>query len=292
MLEPGRKEHHLLSGIGVQILIVAVMVFAYTQAIRQLKHRGELRDRLEEQITMARDQLARHGRRPDVAALQAQVSELKSALLSPTMLNEAARQLAELAKNEYEAQDLQVKVGERPTQTLSVPLDGRLDFEVQLYALELSGTMTSRGAVALAAAMGDPASKWLAPLIGMEMKSSGPQEDQPVRVSLRWLLAVSPTSPGTALPSPLMAPAKPEWGWREEIFLSPFDHRSALKIPATKLSPFRLTGIVWDENAPTCVVNGIALRPGDSVVGYQVVLITPQTVLLESQGEELLLRLP
>lgn len=291
MLEPGRKEHHLLSGIGVQILIVTVMVFAYTQAIRQLKRRWERRDRLEEQLTMARDQLARHGPRPDVEALQQQVAELKSVLLSTAMLAEAARQLEELARKGYGVQDLQVKVGERPTQALTIPLDGRLDFEAHLYALELSGVTTSRSAAALASVLAEPSCKLLAPLVSMELKESGRKGDPPARVSLRWLLAVSPESKATVLPAPLQAPAGPEWGWREELFSSPLEHRDALKIPAGKLSRFRLTGIVWDEEAPTCVINGMALKPGDSVSGRQVVLITEWAVLLEGPEGELLLRL-
>lgn len=290
MLEHGKKESHLLGGIGVQILIVAVLVFAYTQAIRQLKHRGELRDRLAEQLTVARDQLARHTRRPDVAALQVQVAELKATLLSTQALGELARRLGELAREEYGVQEPAVKAGERPTQTLTVPLDGRLDFEAHLYALELSGVTTSRHAAALVRAMGDPSCKFLAPLVAMELKRAEPKEGSPVRVSLRWLLAVSPSSTEPSLPAPLKAQPEPEWGWREESFLSPLENRSALRIPAGALSRFRLSGIVWDEKAPTCVVNGAVLRPGDTVSGYRVILITPQAVLLESQDEELLLR--
>ncbi len=291
MLELGRREHHLLSGIGVQILIVALMVFGYTQAIRQLKNRQDLRGRLQEQLAVAREQLAQHSKRPDVAALQAQVAELKAPLLSSSMLNEAARQLTDLAKKEYGVEDLQVKVGERPTQVLNIPLDGRLDFEAHLYPLELSGTTTSRNAAALAAVMSDPSVKLLAPLVLMEMKQSGPGEDQPVRLSMRWLLPVSPSSAETALPASLRPPAAPEWGWREEAFSSPLERRNALKIPAAKLSRFRLTGIVWDEREPACVINGTALKPGDPVAGYRVVLITQQAVLLEGDGEELLLHL-
>ena len=292
MLEHGRREHHLLSGIGVQILMVALLVFAYTQAIRQLKHSGEMRDRLEEQLTVARDQLARHSRRPDVESLQREVAELKSTLLSKQGLEELAHQLRDLVEKEYRVRDLEVKAGDRPTQALSIPLDGRMDFEAQLYVLELSGATTSRTAAVLAAALGRPSSKLLAPLVAMEMKRSGPKEEEPVRLSLRWLLAVSPGSTEAALPGSPAVPAKQEWGWREEPFYSPFERRSALKIPAEKLSRFHLTGIVWDEAAPACVINGMALKPGDAVAGYQVVLITPQAVLLEEEGEELLLRLP
>ena len=292
MPEQGGREHHLMSGIGVQLLLVALMVFAYTQAIRQLKHAGEQRDRLEEQITVARNQLARHSRRPDLESLQKEVAKLKSTLLSPQALGEVAGRLRELAQKEYHVQDLEVKVGDRPTQTLSIPLDGRMDFEAQLYALELSGVATSRAASGLAAALGGSSSKLLAPLVAMEMKSSGPEDEQPVRLSLRWLLAVSPGSTGTTPPSSPAASARPEWGWRDEPFYSPFDHRGALKVPPDKLARFRLTGVVWDQTAPTCVINGMALKPGDSVSGYRVVLITQQAVLLEAGGEEILLRLP
>ncbi|MBI3323605.1 MAG: hypothetical protein HYZ95_03970 [Candidatus Omnitrophica bacterium] len=276
----------------MQILIVALMVFAYTQAIRQLRHRGELRDRLKEQLTVCRDQLARHGRRPDVAALQKEVAGLKSGLISTATLGEVARQLEELAGKEYGVRELEVKVGERPAQTLTVPLDGRLDFEAHLHALELSGVATTRDAAALLAAMRDPSTKLLASLVSMEMKRSGPKESGPARVSLRWLLAVSPSATGTALPGgPLKAPPEPEWGWRQEAFSSPLEHRGALKVPAGQLSRFRLTGIVWDEKAPTCVINGTALRPGDAVAGYRVALITERAVLLDGPEGEILLHL-
>lgn len=293
MLELGRREHHLLSGIGAQILIVAVLVFAYTQAIRQLRHRGELRDRLQEQLTMARDQLARHTHRPDVAALQKEVAGLKSGLISTATLAEVARQLEALARESYGLQDLEVKAGERPTHALTVPLDGRLDFEAHLHALELSGIGTTRDAAALVAAMGDPSTKLLASLVRMELKRSGPKEGGGLaRVSLRWLLAVSPGAAGPVLPGdPLRVPPQREWGRREEAFSSPFEHPGALRVPAGELSGLRLAGIVWDEKAPTCVINGTALKPGDTVAGRQVVLITERAVLLEGPEGEILLPL-
>lgn len=290
MLELDHREHHLLSGIGAQILIVALMVFAYTQAIRQLRHRADLRDRQKEQLTVCRDELARHTRRPDVAALQQQVAELKSVLLSRRALEELARQLKDLARERYGVEKLEVMAGDRPTQILAVPLDGRLDFEAHLYALELSGVTTTRSAAALVAAMGESSPKLLAALVGMEMRRSGPGDDQPVHLSLRWRLAISPASEEAALSAPLQAPARPEWGWRDEIFSSPFESPNALRIPPQELSRFRLSGIVWDERAPSCVINGEVLRPGDAVSGHRVVLITPQAVLLEGPEGELLLR--
>lgn len=293
MLELGRREHHLLGGIGVQILIVALMVFAYTQAIRQLRNRGELKDRLQEQLVVARDQLAKHGKRPDLAALQAQVAELKATLISTEDLDEIGNQLEKLAREGYAVQGLQVRVSDRPTQTLTVPLGGRLDFEAHLHSLELSGFTTSRDAAALVTAVGTVSAKLLAPLVGMEVKRADPaKSDQPVHVSLRWLLAVSPDSDGSAPPPPMAAPGKIEWGWREEPFLSPVDHRGALKVPAGETASLRLSGILWEEGAPTCVINGVVLKPGESVGGFQVVLITHQSVLVEGKGKELLLRLP
>ncbi len=293
MLEHGRRENHLLGGIGIQILIVALMVFAYTQAIRQLKNRGEVKDRLQEQLIVARDQLAKHGKRPDLAALQKQVAELKGTLISSEALDTIGAQLEELARTSYGVQGLQVRVSDRPTQTLTVPLDGRLDFEAHLHSLELSGFTTSRNAAALVSAVGTVSAKLLAPLVGMEVKRADPaKSDQPVRISLRWLLAVSPDSDGASSPPPMAAPGKIEWGWREEPFLSPLEHRGAVKIPSSEGSFLKLTGILWEEGAPTCVINGVVLKPGESVAGCHVVLITQQAVLVERDGKELLLRLP
>lgn len=293
MLEYGRRENHLLGGIGVQILIVALMVFAYTQAVRQLRNRGELKVRLQEQLVVARDQLAKHGKRPDLAALQAQVAELKGTLISSEALNELGNRLEKLAREEYGVQGLQVRVSERPTQTLTVPLNGRLDFEAHLHSLELSGFTSSRNTAALVAAVGAVSAKLLAPLVGMEVKKADPlKSDQPVRVSLRWLLAVSPETAGSAEIPPMAPPGKVTWGWREEPFLSPLEHRGALKVPSSELSSLRLTGILWDEGAPTCVINGAVLRPGEAASGFRVVLITQQSVLVEKDGKELLLHLP
>jgi len=295
MLELGKKEQHLMGGLGFQILIVGLLVFAYTQAFRQIKLGRDLSQRLQEQLIVAREQVARQGAHPDSAALQAQVAELKSSLIPRSALEGQARRLEKLAEERFHIRDVHVKGGDAPTEKLSVPLEGQPAFEVHLVTLEMKGKAASRSIAGLLSGVSDPAFRPLCPLIAMELKDTEAVENQPVEFTLRWVVAVSTDSssgPATAalLPSPGRAPA---WGWREEPFLSVFGHPNALRIPAEKLDPFHLVGIVYEgTSGPTCIINEEVLKPGDWVKSYQVVLITRNAVLLAGKGEELVLFLP
>ncbi len=290
MLELGRKEQHLLGGLGVQLLIIGLMVFAYTQAIRQVKLARELSGRLQEQLALARDQLARQGGRSDLDALKAQMEELKGSMASPDGLDDQAGRLERLAAK-FGIQGARVSAEESPTEKIAVPMEGQPDLEIRLHRLEMKGTASSRDIALLVAAVGDPAFKPVCPLVVMELESPTSESGEPVDFLLRWLIAVSPGSSGSIEPDLLPPGTPPAWGPREEPFLSPFSHPNALHAAGLK-APLQLSGILRGKTAPTCVINGQVLRLGDSVGGYQVVLIAPEAVLLEGKGEELLLRLP
>ena len=292
MLELGRKEQHLMGGWGLFILVVVLMVFAYTQAIRQVKLGRELSARLQEQLAVAREQLARPGPRPELPALKARLGEFKASLAAPDSLADQSRRFEKLA-GRLGIRDVRMEVAESPSKKISVPLEEEADFQVHLVGLEMAGRASTRRIAALVAVVADPAFKPVYPLVAMELGAgAGTDDDEPVEFTLRWMVAVSPDSTAP-VQSGLPAPREPPpWGWREEPFLSPFSHSDALRLPAEKTSPFRLSGILQQSGTATCVINGIVLKPGDFIREYRVVLILPGVVLLEGKGEEILLRLP
>ncbi len=282
MLELGRKEQHLMGGIGFNILIVGLLVFAYTQAVRQVNLGKDLSLRLREQLIVAREQLARQSGRTDLALIQAQVAELKGSMASPDGLDGQAGRLERLASERFGVEG-KVTVSEQPVKKVS---------EIFLHALEMKGTAQTHALAGLAAAVGDPAFRPVCPLVEMELHLAGPGENRPVEFLLKWLVAVSPDSPHPAAEQALPASGpRIVWGPREEPFLSPFSHPSALRLPMEKQASLHLSGIVGQEGSFTCVINSQVLKVGDRISGYQVLLITPDVVLLEGKGEELLLRL-
>ena len=297
MWEFERKERHLLSGIGVQILMVGLLVFAYTQAFRQLKRERGLQIRLQEQLTMAREEVARHtATSPQLAVLETRVKEIQASWVAPDGLAVQAAQLKRLAER-FQLQGVQVKVWEVPAQTLRIPMPRKEDLQVHLYPVEMTGSAGTPQVAALLGAVSREEERPLRPLADLNLRTSSEREpNPPVQFTLRWLVPVSLQS----LPKPRTeqsssARAEP-WaplkglGWRLEPFVSPLVSPGALRIPPEELASYRLTGILWDAENPSCVLNGMVVKPGDRVGEAQVVLITREAVLLERQGQELLLR--
>ncbi|MBI3318956.1 MAG: hypothetical protein HYZ90_07470 [Candidatus Omnitrophica bacterium] len=293
MLELGRKESHLLSGLGVQVLVVALLVFVYTQAARQLSSQRRMTNEMREQLALAKAEVAREGP-PNLAEWKAKVAGFKQGLVTRQMLSERARNMERMAKEEYGFRDLKIKVGENPEKTIAVPMTGEeRSFEVHLYSLELTGSSTSRRGADFLSNLNRSNLKLLCPLEVVEMKALPPDQPMPVEFRLKWLVAVSSEAaaeppPGETVPKKQLL----EWGPREEPFVSPFLRSSALRVPPKPNKKLRLTGILWDSEAPTCVIGGTLLKVGDSVEGYEVVLITPKAVLLQGAQEELFLSLP
>lgn len=292
MLELGRKETHLFSGIFVQIVLVGLLVFAYTQAVRQVNHGRELYFRYQEQLTMARDRMARRTPVPDLAALQSEVDQLKRHFATEPGLSQEGKWIEPLARDSFHLRGVHMLRTDTPVNLLTFPIEGRPDFEVELYGLELTATGTTRSVAALLATLAKADLQPILALAALDLKSAEPGTDDAVRISARWLVPVvaGPARGGEAL---VLAPSgvKPDWGDREEPFASPLRHAGALRMPAGKAGSLRLTGILWDPATPTCVINKKALRLREWVESYQVVLITPEAVLLQGLDEELLLHL-
>ncbi len=298
MLELGRREKHVTSGLVFQVIVVGVMVFAYTQAIRQVKYQREMHSRLTEQLAVARSHASKGV--PDLEKLRAQVAETEAQIGTSQVLSEWAKTVETLAHDKFNFRDLQVKVGAAAEQTIPLKLDGRPPTEIQLQPLELEGASTTRNAAAFLARLSQIGSKVLSPLEMIEMEAQPADQPLPVKFHFKWLVAVSSAAADAKPPAParfsigVNSGAIPAltWGWREEPFTSVLVNPRAIRIPAATLNRFKLSGILWDATAPTCVINGSVLKPGDSVEGYRLVLIAQKAVILDGSEGEILLSLP
>lgn len=219
-MEPQRKEIHLLSGLGVQILIVGLLVFAYTQAIRQVKYQRELFQRLQEQLTMAREQMVRQGPTPDVALMQAQVQKIRPAFLALAEVSPQVERIKVLAEQGFHLQESRWNQSEEPADSFTVSIPGRNDCEVVLYKLEMEARGSSRSAAGLLASVGPDSELPVFPLQTLEIQADPAEPGAALRISCRWLLPVAASlSSQDRLTKPGPRPARePVWGEREEPF--------------------------------------------------------------------------
>lgn len=307
MLELGHKERHLLSGIGVQVALVMAMVFFYTQAIRQVNLQRERVIRLQEQLTVAREELAKQAAaRVGPSRVEEELAEVKASWTTPEGILEQTAQVEELIRHGHGLSDFHVKAGKEPSDQREISLDGGQPLEFQLYPLEMTGFGTTRAIGEVLAHLADPGSKPARILMELELKSAGEGRPEPVRFTARYVIpamAGAPAGPFSPTasdhpelvegPEPVEGePPKAAWGPREEPFLSPLVVPSALRQSAEKLKDLRLSGMLREGESASCVINGEILKPGDRLREYQVVLITDEAVLLQGPEEELLLRLP
>lgn len=292
MLELGGRERHFFSGLVVQVLVVALMVFAYTQAGRQVKYRRNQYLQRKEQLAQAQSQATRI-QKPDLDRLRAQIGKLEGFLPSSEALAAWADRLEVLARDQYGFRNLQVKVGrlEEPM-AASLPQED-LPSPITMRSLDLQGVASSRDIAGLLIALNDSELKLLCPLEVMELMANGEPPLLPVGLHLKWAVATS-TASSRRISSGPWPPATPvlKWGEREEPFWSPLTQPRALQISGEVFSRFQLTGISWTGEEPTCVINKTSLKLGDSIQGYQLVLLTPRSVILEKAGEEIFLSLP
>lgn len=304
MLEQGRREQNLLSGLWVQILLVAVLVFAYTQAVRQLDRNRERSSRLQEQLTVAREEVARQGARPDLKTLQAEVETIQAALIKAGPLEERSLWLEALARERFTVQELSATLAKVPSKTREVSFADETKLAVDLYELTLTGKGTSRNIAGLLHVLQDKSVNLLCPLTEMKLKALGPREIQPVGVALTWLLP-SPSADRTSYPvgpegsavqvkrASVSEIEEPQiaWGRRTEPFLTPFERPNAFAPTGQEQSRFHLSGIIWDPERPACVINETSLTPGEWIDGFQVVLLTPRAALLQKGQKEIFLPL-
>ena len=314
-LESEHRERHLLGGLGLQIFMVGfgvLLVFAYTQAIRQAKREGDLRARFQEQLTIAREELGKQpSRSMELAHLQAQVESLRARLLAFDAVAGRAEQIRQIAGAEFGIDAVRVEVSESPVETWDLPMPGGTALQIQLYSLELEGAGTSREIAGLLERLKGSAAE-PAPFQAMtilELKASeGTGPEKPAHLFLRWLIPATVPSenpepsgaavssdgkPAVVSPPPGSGPdAASRWGWRSEPFLSPWVSLEAVRLPPEKRDRFHLTGITADPSGSVGVINGTVLKAGDRFGEYEVEWIGPTGILLQGTEEEIWLSYP
>ena len=77
--------------------------------------------------------------------------------------------------------------------------------------------------------------------------------------------------------------------WTKEWGRDPFAPQASLAT-LTKAVNLKLGGIFWDEKTPKAVVNEKTLYNGDTIYGYTVVQIKPQSVILKTGEKTIELR--
>lgn len=300
-MEPIRREMSLLSGLGIQLLVITLLVFCYTQAARQRNYQRDRYEQLKEQMIRSEARVLSEYPK-DLDRLQAEVEELMRQLPTREQLLDWTQALERAARERFGFQDLQVKLG--PSEkTMPVSFKNSFPFEVDLLPLELRASATTQEVARFLADLKGGNEGLLCSLESMEMKALEPSAHKPVGVRVKWLIASASRIPLMTL-GKVVPPIKPadlkspgpgnlslDWGWREEPFLSVTRFPSAIRIPAQTSSRFQLNGILWDPAAPTCTINGSVLKLGDSLLGYQLILITPTAVILQKGSEEILLSL-
>ena len=231
MLELGHKEQHLLSGMGIQLLVIGLFVFIYTQAFRQMNARHDLYLKMKEQVTRAKAQLANQ-EVPDLARVQKELlSQMPVYLAAPDILAEWAKRLEEAARDQFDFRHVELVVGGAPEKVVNFPMAGGPPVEIHLYSFELTSEGTTRDAARFLKVIQGYQMKVLAPLSGIGMEAAAPDGVKPVVLHLKWLVATAPKiADPKATPrfEPVLPPEQMEakalaepfldWGGRDEPF--------------------------------------------------------------------------
>ncbi len=231
MLELGHKEHHILSGMGIQLVAIGLLVFIYTQAFRQMNARHELYLKMKEQVTEAKAQLAKQGA-VDLASVRVELlNGMPAYLATPDILAEWSKRLENMARDQFDFRHIQVTVGNAPEKVVSLPMAGKTPVEVHLYPFELRGEGTTRSTARFLKAIKEYQMKVLSPLSSLGLEAAVPDQVKPVVFRLKWLVATAPKSADPkSVPrfEPVIPPEKlrtqpsPElsldWGARDEPF--------------------------------------------------------------------------
>lgn len=188
--EADRREEHLLGGLGFQVLVVGLLVFIYTQAARQLNYQRGQFLKFQEQLLAAKSQVAKAGK-PDLEKLRAQVAEMEGRLAAPKTLPELAKTLESSVKERFGFHDVTLMVGV-VEKTVRSDLPDRPVVEANLVGLELKGAASSRETAAFLDSLALSRSKFLLLLQSMQLEAQAPNQQGPLAVRLKWLVAVSP----------------------------------------------------------------------------------------------------
>jgi len=296
MLELSSRERQLFSGLGVQLIVIGLLVFAYTQALRQVNVKRELYLKQKEQVALGRARVEKEGT-PDIDQVRREVlSQWEPYLPGPSGLAEWAQRLEDFAEKEFHFSDPEVKVGSVTEETVPIPVLDGTSLEIQLYPIEMSAVTTAKNLALFLESLRQSKMKLLLPLRTVKLKKSKSTQLFPVAVNLKWWVAVLPEETKRQVEADpqwdLPERAALEWGHRRELFSSVFDKASAVKTPKKVRQKLRLSGIVWDQEVPTCVISGAVLKPGDVIDGYRLVVVTPKGVLLQKGEEEVFLASP
>ncbi len=287
MMELGKKERHLISGLGVQVLLVGLLVFFYTQAARQLATQKERHEKLKEQVASAKLQAAK-SQELDSQKIRERLEELQACLALPGSLGDWSQELKQFAASRFDLVVDQIRSEETSETTINVPVAGKIPAQAQLFSIEMAGSGATESLGQFLGALSDPAFKPLCVLEDMDLEAT--RAAKPIHFRLKWFVAASEAGTPPKTSSFANPPAfKLKWGKRQELFLSPLVDSSAI---STGSDQFRLTGIVWDPEYPTCIIDGDVLKIGDTRKGYQVVLVTRHSVLLQKEEDEIILLLP
>lgn len=111
---------------------------------------------------------------------------------------------------------------------------------------------------------------------------------RPVKSSPAAVPKSPPVAPTPSVPPEAQAPAM-LLKLKEEARTLPFKRDPFLRQAAVSLGRGgpSLSGIAWDEEDPTAIINGRIARRGDSIDGYTVVDIRKDGVTLHDGVEEL-----
>ncbi len=290
------REQNLLGAVGILILVVGLLVFPYTQALRHVNYQRELYLKLKEQIAAGKAELRREGV-PDLDRLrESLLGSWEGSLPTREGLAAWGQRFESYGRNEFAIGSLQAKVGSVPEKTVKVPVDEKMSVDLELYPLELEGLSTTRNLVSFLESVKRADLKLLYTLVSLDLKIADPAKVSAVGFRVKWLVATRPLS-SNKKGSPAADFKVPErvvvpWGDREEPFLSVFVRPDMVKTSPKLLERYRLTAITWDLANPTCIMDGAVRQPGDWVQGSRLVLIAPTGVIVEKGGEEFFLPLP
>lgn len=295
MMEWGTRERNLLSGLVVQVVFIGIIVFLFTQAVRQLRYQHSEYLELKKQIKACRLQAAKG--KPELTPLESEVSRLKGQFATAQDQSELITRLELLARKQFDFDDLETRLSKIPKRLVKGSEAEGPPLPVETLTLQLDAKTTTRNVAGLLASLSQGGIGILCPLRSMKMKTPDLTGKLPVQVHLEWIVPLLVSeSVEKKEAGPKIIPAAPpqpilSWGLREEPFLSPFLYAGVLKTPVDSLKGMRLAEVQWEGMAPVCLINGKIVRLNDRVGDYQLVLVTPRAVLLQGEEGELFLPL-
>ncbi|PIQ81812.1 MAG: hypothetical protein COV76_06865 [Candidatus Omnitrophica bacterium CG11_big_fil_rev_8_21_14_0_20_64_10] len=217
-MELGKRELHLLGGLAVQIVIVALAVFVLTQAVRGLSYESRRHRELEVRLAACHLEIAHRG--SDLASVQERIRQMQARLPDAAAPKRIERSLQVIAESPFGFQEIRARAAAAPERTIQIPAPEGRTILIDLVPLEFRGIGSTADAAGLFTQM-----EALGLTTGMRLSRLRmvSQAGQPsVDVSIKWLMAVSrirsdfpaPPEPPPGLPKPSFVQ-----GWPREPFL-------------------------------------------------------------------------